>query len=261
MLKIENLGRAFGRNIAVDGVSTTIRDGQMVGLIGPAAAGKSTLLRLLGRLVDPTQGRILCDEVDIAAITGRGLRDWRADCVMMAAQHNLVGQTSVMAHVLAGLLVGMPHWRSKTRIFTMRERGLALQALERVGMAHVAHQQAALLSRVGQKRVAIARALVQKPKLLLADDPVAQMGAAEAAEVMGALCKLNRQDGMTVICAFADVGLARASCERIIGLRAGRIMFDGAPDQLGPDALRAIYGTPADALSVMPAIPEMVDAA
>ncbi|WP_213685139.1 ATP-binding cassette domain-containing protein [Roseicyclus sp.] len=242
MLRIEKLGRRFGRNTAVSAISMDIPKGQMVGIIGPSGSGKSTLLRLVSRLIDPTEGRILHADVDVAQLNGRDLRQWRADCAMMAAQFNLVGQLNATTNVLSGLLAGMPHWRTKARIFTPRERALALQSLDRVGMAHAARQRVAVLSQAGQKRVAIARALAQKPKVLLADDPVAQLDQTQAADVMAALRAINRQDGVTVICALADPQMAKASCDRIIGMRDGRVVFDGTPDQLGRAQLCDIFG-------------------
>lgn len=261
MLKIDTLGRRFGGNIAVDGATLDIPKGQMVGLIGPSGAGKSTLLRLISRLIDPTEGRILVEDVDIAQLKGRELRDWRSDCAMMCSQVNLAGQFTVSTNVLMGLLSGMPQWRTKARIFTPRERALALQALGRVGMAHAAHQRMAALSAAGQKRVAIARALAQQPKFLLADDPVSPLDAAQAAGVMAALRAINRADGITVICSLPSPDVARANCDRIIGMRNGRIVFDGRPDQLGHECLSEIYGSEAGAMIAAAQAPQMVNAA
>jgi len=261
MLKIDKLSRRFGQNMVMNAACVEIPDGQMLGVIGPTGAGKSTLLRMISRLIDPTEGRILRADVDIAQLTGRDLREWRSDCAMMAAQFNLVGQVSAMTNVLSGLLAGMPHWRTKARIFTPRERAQAMQALARVGMAHAAQQRVAVLSQAGQKRVAIARALAQQPKFLLADDPAAQLDPQQTADVMAVLRAINRQDGVTVICALGDPQIAIASCDRIIGLREGRIVFDGAPDALGRAQLYDIYGAAGDAFVDAPIAMEMVSAA
>lgn len=247
MLKLDGLARRFGRNTAVDVASLAIPAGQMVGIIGPVGAGKSTLLRLVNRLVDPSEGRIVFEDVDIAQLKGRDLRQWRSDCAMICSQFDLVAQLSVMTNVLAGLLAGMPHWRTKARIFTLRERALALEALARLGMAHAARQRVEVVSAAGQRRVAIARALAQKPKFLLADDPISQLDAAEAAGVIAALREINRQDGVTVICALSGCDVVRAKFDRIIGMRDGRIVFDGAPGLLGAAQLHAIFGAEADA--------------
>lgn len=261
MLRLENLGRRFGRNVAVNTVSLDIPEGQMVGIIGAAGAGKSTLLRLVSRLIDPTEGRILFGDVDIAQLKGRDLREWRSDCAMMAPQCSLMSQLSVMSNVMAGLLIGMPHWRSRARIFTPRERMLALHALDRVGMAHAAPQRAAILSPAGQKRVAIARALAQQPKILFADDPVAQLDHAQSMQVMGQLRAINRQDGLTIVCSLPNLHLAGATCDRIIGMRGGSIVYDGAPDAIGAAQLRHIYGAEADVFRSADVPLDMVNAA
>jgi phosphonate transport system ATP-binding protein len=250
MLKLDGLSRKFGRNIVVDVASLAIPDGQMVGIIGPEDAGKSTLLRLLNRLVDPSEGRILFEDIDIAQLKGREVREWRSNCAMICTQFTLVAQLNVMSNVLAGLLAGLPHWRTKARIFTPRERALALRALTRVGMAHAAHQRVEVLSLAGQKRVAIARALVQQPKFLLADDPIRQLDPAEASVVIDGLREINRQDGVTVLCALGGRDTEHAKFDRIIGMRDGRIVFDGAPSVLGAAQLHAIFGAEADASSI-----------
>lgn len=258
MLKLESLCRRFGQNRAVDAVTLDLPAGQMVGLVGAAGSGKSTLLRLIGRLIDPTAGRILHAEVDIAQLQGRALREWRSDCAMVAAPCNLIGHASVMANVLSGLSASLPDWRSKARFFTPRERALATAALARVGMDHAAHQPVAILSEAGRRRVVIARALVQGPKLLLADDPVAGLDATQAADVMAALRAVNAHDGITIICALADPGIAQASCDRIIGMRAGRVVFDDAPHHLGRPHLHDIYGAGGE---VMQSAMDLVSAA
>lgn len=261
MLRIERLGRRFGQNTAIEAVSLSVPRGQMVGIIGPAGAGKSTLLRLVGRLIDPTAGRILFDEVDVAQLSGRELRGWRSDCAVIGAQTAAAQQLGVLGAVLAGVMAGLPQWRAAARLLTPRERGLALEALTRMGMAHAARQRVAVLSAAGQRRVALARALAQQPKLLLADDLVIDLDHVQALAVLGALCAVNRQDGLSVICSLPDPEIARAACGRIIGLRDGRVVFDGTPDQLGPAQLREIYGhkAPEKAVSRLPL--ELVSAA
>lgn len=261
MLRIEKLGRRFGQNTAIEAVSLSVPHGQMVGIIGPAGAGKSTLLRLVGRLIDPSAGRILFDEVDLAQLSGRELRGWRADCAVIGAQTTPAPQLSVMGAVLAGVMAGLPQWRAAARLLTPRERGLALEALTRMGMAHAAHQRMAVLSAAGQRRVALARALAQRPKLVLADDLVADLESVQALAVLGALGAVSRQDGPGVICSLPDPEIARAACARIIGLRDGRVVFDGTPDRLGPAQLREIYGHKAPERAVARPPLELVSAA
>ncbi len=246
MLKLQNLSRRFGDNIAVAAANLEIPDGQMVGVIGRSGAGKSTLLRLLNRLIDPSEGKILYAGADIAQLTGRELREWRSDCAMIFQQFNLVGRLDVITNVLTGLLYTIPAWRSMTQVFTPRERAFAIQALDRLGMAHTALQRAETLSGGQQQRVAIARALAQEPKILLADEPIASLDPMNAKVVMDALRSINQQDGKTVICNLHTLDTARNYCDRIIGMSAGKIVFDGTPDLLTTDMAREIYGAEAD---------------
>ncbi len=246
MLTLENLSRRFGENMAVADATLEIPDGQMVGIIGRSGAGKSTLLRLLNRLIDPSDGRIIHGGADIAQLKGRELREWRSDCAMIFQQFNLVGRLDVITNVLTGRLYSLPAWRSMTQIFTAQERAFAIQALDRLGMAHTALQRAETLSGGQQQRVAIARALAQEPKILLADEPIASLDPMNAKVVMDALRSINQQDGKTVICNLHTLDTARSYCDRIIGMSAGKIIFDGTPDLLTTDMAREIYGADDD---------------
>jgi phosphonate transport system ATP-binding protein len=246
MLTLNALTKRFKDTAAVDAVSLQIPDGQMVGIIGRSGAGKSTLLRLLNRLSDPTEGEILFGDTDVAKLKGDALRKWRSDCAMIFQQFNLVGRLDVVTNVLTGRLYDLPAWRSLTQIYTPQERAFAVQALDRLTMAHTALQRAETLSGGQQQRVAIARALVQEPKILLADEPIASLDPLNAKIVMDALRQINQQDGITVVCNLHTLDTARRYCDRIIGMQAGRIVFDGTPDQLTIGAARDIYGAEAD---------------
>jgi phosphonate transport system ATP-binding protein len=242
MLKLERLTCRFGEKIAVDAANFEIPDGQMVGIIGKSGAGKSTMLRLLNRLIDPSDGQILFGDKDIAQLKGRELRAWRSDCAMIFQQFNLVGRLDVITNVLTGRLHDLPAWRSMAQIFSAQERAFAIQALDRLGMAQTAMQRAETLSGGQQQRVAIARALAQEPKILLADEPIASLDPMNAKIVMDALRDINRNDRITVICNLHTLDTARSYCDRIIGMRDGRIVFDGTPDLLTTDMAREIYG-------------------
>ncbi|MEL6954633.1 MAG: phosphonate ABC transporter ATP-binding protein [Pseudomonadota bacterium] len=242
MLKLDKLTRIFGENVAVNAATLDIPDGQMVGIIGKSGAGKSTLLRLLNRLIDPSEGQILFGETEIAQLKGRALRQWRSDCAMIFQQFNLVGRLDVVTNVLTGRLYDLPSWRSMAQVFTPQERAFAIQALDRLGMAHTAMQRAETLSGGQQQRVAIARALAQEPKILLADEPIASLDPMNAKIVMDALRDINRKDAITVICNLHTLDTARNYCDRIIGMRDGKLVFDGIPDLLTTDMAREIYG-------------------
>ncbi len=244
MLQLVDLTRRYGDKPAVAKASATIADGEMVGIIGRSGAGKSTLLRLINRLIDPTEGKIFHDGVDITALRGKNLRAWRAGTAMIFQQFNLVNRLDVLTNVMCGRLHDMPVARVLLKWFTPAERALAIRALERLGMAEVAMNRADALSGGQQQRVAIARALMQQPKMLLADEPIASLDPLNAKLVMDALADINRNDGITVLTNLHTLDTARVYCRRIIGMSAGRIVFDGAPEALTEPVLREIYGQP-----------------
>jgi phosphonate transport system ATP-binding protein len=242
MLVMDGLSRRFSGRAAVDGVSLAVRQGGFVGVIGRSGAGKSTLLRMANRLVEPSDGRVLWNGLDVTALRGPALRAWRARCAMVFQQFNLAGRLDVLTNVLMGRLGHVPAHRSLLGFWPAEDRAMALAALERLDIAALAAQRADRLSGGQQQRVAIARALVQKPELILADEPVASLDPRNARVVMDSLAQINRQDGITVLCNLHSLDIARSYCDRLIGLAAGRVVFDGAPAALTEDAARDLYG-------------------
>jgi phosphonate transport system ATP-binding protein len=242
MLEFVHVTRRFGERTAVADVTLTIPAGQMVGIIGRSGAGKSTLLRMVNRLIEPSEGRVLFDGHDITRLHGRALHAWRASAAMIFQQFNLVPRLDVLTNVLAGRLNRIPTTRALLRLFTPRERALAVRALDRLGIADLALNRADMLSGGQQQRVAIARALMQEPRLLLADEPIASLDPMNAKVVMDALRDINRRDGIMVLCNLHTLDTARAYCDRIVGMAQGRIVFDGAPAALDEAAARDIYG-------------------
>jgi phosphonate transport system ATP-binding protein len=242
MLEIQSLTKKFGALSAVDNVSMRIPDGAMVGIIGRSGAGKSTVLRLVNRLADPTEGKIRFHGRDVANLKGKALRDWQANCAMIFQQFNLVPRLDVLTNVMLGRLNHVGTLRSLFRLFTDKERMDGLIALERLGIEQTALQQAGTLSGGQQQRVAIARALVQKPKLILADEPIASLDPMNAQLVMDALRRINQEDGITVVCNLHTLDTARKYCEHIVGMANGKIVFSGGPDDLTTDQAREIYG-------------------
>ena len=245
MLELHQLSRRFGDRAAVSDVTLGIPLGQMVGVIGRSGAGKSTLLRMINRLIAPSSGKIMFDGTDVTALRGAELRAWRASAAMVFQQFNLTPRLDVLTNVLCGRLNTVPAWRALPKIFTARERALAVRALDRLGMADFAFSRADQLSGGQQQRVAIARALMQEPRLVLADEPIASLDPMNATLVMDALRDINRRDGLTVLVNLHTLDIARAYCHRIIAMSAGRVVFDGTPDALTEDAVRAIYGAEA----------------
>jgi len=242
LLQLVDLTRRFGEKTAVDSASLTVADGEMVGIIGRSGAGKSTLLRLINRLIDPSEGTIISDGTDVTSLHGAKLRAWRAHTAMIFQQFNLVNRLDVLTNVMCGRLYEIPAPRVLLKWFTPTERALAIRALDRLGVADVAMNRADALSGGQQQRVAIARALMQQPKILLADEPIASLDPLNARVVMDALADINRRDGITVLTNLHTLDTARTYCRRIIGMSAGRIVFDGAPEALTDAVLREIYG-------------------
>ena len=241
MLKISNVSRRFGDKLAVSDVNLEIPQGQMVGIIGRSGAGKSTLLRMINRLADVSSGYIEYDGVRTSELRGQALRNWQRDCAMIFQQFNLVPRLDVITNVMLGRLNGRNPVLNLLQIFTSDEQMLALKALERLDIAPTAMQWAQTLSGGQQQRVAIARALMQNPKMILADEPIASLDPRNAQIVMDSLRDINAE-GITVITNLHTLDTARAYCERIIGMAAGKVVFDGTPDELTTDVARALYG-------------------
>ena len=240
---LKQVTRRFGKSTAVDSVTLDIPQGQMVGVIGRSGAGKSTLLRMINRLVDPTSGSIHFGDLEVSSLRGAALRHWQRDCAMIFQQFNLVPRLDVLTNVMLGRLNHRFTVLSLLSIFTTEERLMAIAALERLGIEHVAMQPAGTLSGGQQQRVAIARALMQSPRMLLADEPIASLDPLNAKIVMDALRDINEREGITVITNLHTLDTARNYCERIIGMAGGRVVFDGTPAELDARAVKDIYGT------------------
>lgn len=242
MIHFENVTKAFGERRAVDQVSFSLDRPQMVGVIGRSGAGKSTLLRMINRLTPATSGRIVIEGQDVLALKGDRMRRWQRDCAMVFQQFNLVPRLDVLTNVMLGRLNMHSTVPSLLKVFSREERAMALLALDRLGIASEATKRAEALSGGQQQRVAIARALMQDPKLVLADEPIASLDPMNAQIVMDALREIHERDGKTVLCNLHTLDTARAYCDRVIGMRDGRIVFDGAPEALTTDVAREIYG-------------------
>src|SRR6516225_5800837 len=242
MLVVEGLTCRFGTKAAVDNASFTIAPGEFIGVIGRSGAGKSTLLRTINRLAPVAEGRILFNGVDVTALRGRELRKWRASAAMIFQQFNLIGRLDVLTNVLMGRLSEIPTWRSLIQLWPAADVAVAMSALEQFDMAQLAAQRADQLSGGQQQRVAIARALVQEPDMVLADEPIASLDPRNTRVVMDALMRINRHFGLTVLCNLHSLEIARAYCDRLIGMANGRVVFDGAPSELSDAVAHELYG-------------------
>ncbi|MEM7177595.1 MAG: phosphonate ABC transporter ATP-binding protein [Pseudomonadota bacterium] len=241
MLEIRELTKKFGPNTAVDTVSFQLEKPQMVGIIGRSGAGKSTLLRMINRLTPASEGKIVFEGRNILDLKGREKRRWQSDCAMIFQQFNLVPRLDVMTNVLLGRLNHHSALGAMLRLFSRQERLQALQALDRLDIVEQAIKRAEALSGGQQQRVAIARALTQDPRIILADEPIASLDPLNAKIVMEALRQIHDQDGRTIICNLHTLDTARTYCDRVIGMRAGKIVFDGPSAALSEEAAREIY--------------------
>jgi phosphonate transport system ATP-binding protein len=246
MLVVDGLTCRFGAKAAVDNASFSVVPGSFVGVIGRSGAGKSTLLRSINRLTPVTGGRILFKDLDVTALRGRDLRQWRARSAMIFQQFNLVGRLDVLTNVLMGRLAEIPSWRSLAQLWPAEDVAQAMSALEQFDMASLAAQRADQLSGGQQQRVAIARALVQNPEIILADEPIASLDPRNTKIVMDALLRINKHFGITVVCNLHSLDLARSYCDRLIGMATGRVVFDDVPAALTAQIARELYDLEAD---------------
>ena len=266
MLVLEGLTCRFGTKAAVDKASFSVAPGSFIGVIGRSGAGKSTLLRTINRLAPVSEGRIFYKDVDVTALHGRELRQWRARSAMIFQQFNLVGRLDVLTNVLMGRLSEIPFWRSLAQLWPEEDVAIAMSALEQFDMAQLAAQRADQLSGGQQQRVAIARALVQEPEIILADEPIASLDPRNTKVVMDALLRINKHFGITVLCNLHSLDLARSYCDRLIGMSAGRVVFDGAPAVLTEHIARELYDLEADEVmsassAETPAVPALGEVA
>ena len=253
MLVVEALTCRFGTKAAVDDASFSVEPGGFVGVIGRSGSGKSTLLRTINRLTPATKGRVLYNGVDVTALRGKELRQWRARSAMIFQQFNLIGRLDVLTNVLMGRLASVSPARALLKLWPDNDKAIALAALEQFEIAPLASQRADQLSGGQQQRVAIARALVQEPDIILADEPIASLDPHNTGVVMDALRRINRDFGITVVCNLHSLELARGYCDRLIGMAAGKVVFEGTPEQLTNSEARRLYGLDPDARTGAPA--------
>lgn len=246
MLSVEKLTKRFGANTAVDEASFTVDRSMMLGIIGRSGAGKSTFLRMMNRLTDASSGELNFEGRNVLSLTGKAKRAWQAECAMIFQQFNLVPRMDVVSNVLHGTLNRRSNFTSMFNLFPRDDIQRAIDILERLGIVDHAAKRAEALSGGQQQRVAIARALMQDPKIILADEPIASLDPMNAQVVMESLRRIHDEDGRMVIANLHTLDTARRYCDRVIGMRDGRIVFDGTPEQLTTGVARDIYGAGAD---------------
>ncbi|WP_332764810.1 phosphonate ABC transporter ATP-binding protein [Phenylobacterium sp.] len=246
VLSVRNASKSFGSRRALDSVSLKVRKGEMIALIGPSGSGKSTLLRSISGLqaIDPGEGRIdaFGQSVQADGKISSKVREARIRIGFIFQQFNLVGRLTLFSNVALGSLGRIPFSRGLFGAWPKEIQAAAMAAMARVGVAEYAAQRANTLSGGQQQRGAIARALVQKAKIILADEPVASLDPVSARKVMDILRDLNRVDGLTVVVTLHQVDYALRYCDRVVALKAGKIVYDGGADGLDKTRLIDIYG-------------------
>jgi phosphonate transport system ATP-binding protein len=246
VLSVRNASKSFGSRKALDGVSLDVRRGEMIALIGPSGSGKSTLLRSISGLqtIDPGAGVIEAFGLSVQenGKVSRKVREARIRIGFIFQQFNLVGRLTLFSNVALGSLGRIPFVQGLMGWWPAETKSDAMAALARVGVAEYAAQRANTLSGGQQQRGAIARALVQKAKIVLADEPVASLDPVSARKVMEILRDLNKQDGLTVVVTLHQVDYALRYSDRVIALKAGKMVYDGPPSGLDRKQLIDIYG-------------------
>jgi phosphonate transport system ATP-binding protein len=243
MLVIDDLSKQYVTgDTALRGVSFTLQPGQLLGLIGPSGAGKSTLIRCVNRLVEPTGGSIRLRDVTLSSLSGADLRKARRRIGMIFQEYALVERLTVMENVLSGRLGYVGFWASWFRRFPEADIERAFALLDRVGLMDHVDKRADALSGGQRQRVGIARALAQDPELLLIDEPTASLDPKTSRQVMRLITELCAERGLAGIVNIHDVELAQMFLPRIIGLRAGEIVYDGPASGLNAEVLTRIYG-------------------
>lgn len=249
-VRIEDLCMTFPGGVqALDGVSLEVHEGEFLAVLGLSGSGKTTLLRCINRLLDPTDGRIWIFDEEVTALKGAELRALRRQVAMIFQQFNLVKRQTVLTNVLSGALGRSALLPSMVLSFPAEERAAAVAALDRVGLSGRDSSRADTLSGGQQQRVAIARALMQEPRLILADEPVASLDPALRHSVMRHIEALNREEGLTVLCSLHDIDLVERYATRMVALRDGRVVWEGAPQQFDQSTFREIYGEEAEPAS------------
>lgn len=243
MLRVDNLRKRYRTgDEALKNVSFSVPAGEVVGLIGPSGAGKSTLIRCINRLVEPTDGNVFLNDLNVTKL-GRGdLKRARRRIGMIFQEYALVERLSVMENVLSGRLGYVSFWQSFTRRFPQGDVDKAFALLERVGLSDHADKRADALSGGQRQRVGIARALEQDPELLLIDEPTASLDPKTSRQIMRLITEICSERNLPAIINIHDVPLAQAFVDRIIGLQAGEVVFDGTPSELTEEVLTRIYG-------------------
>jgi len=243
MLQVRHLSKSYvaDKPVLTD-INLEVAARGLTAVIGPSGTGKSTLIRCINRLVEPTQGEILFEGRDLVKLDRRGLREARRHIGMVFQEFNLVERLTVMENLLCGRLGYVSSWRAWRRAFAKDDIRKAFDLLDTVGLAGFAQRRADALSGGQRQRVGIARAVMQEPKLLLADEPTSSLDPKTSVEIMELMKDVGARRGIPVLVNMHDVELARRFADRVVGMSGGKIVYDGPSQYLTDDVLKSIYG-------------------
>lgn len=249
IMSIENLNKEYSKGKSVlKGINFNIKQGELLSIIGPSGAGKSTLLRSINRMIEPTSGKITFDDKDITGVKGKELRKMRTNIGMIFQHYNLVDRLSVFENVMHGTLGYKNSLQGIFSMYTESEKEEALDIITELGIQDHIYKRCDELSGGQKQRVGIARALVQKPKIILCDEPIASLDPSSSRVIMEHLRKICSEKGITVIVNLHQVDVAKNYSDRIIGLNSGQIVYNGHPSEIDKEVIQSIYGTDFDDL-------------
>lgn len=252
MIKFDKVNKVYPNGLhALKNISLEINQGEFVAIIGLSGAGKSTLLRTINRMHDISEGSLTVNGQEINDLAGKDLRKFRRKIGMVFQSFNLVTRTTVVNNVLTSRVPDMPLWKSIIGLYSKEDKVIALEALDKVGILDKAYVRADQLSGGQQQRVALARTLAQKPEIILADEPVAALDPITAKQVMDDFKKINKELNMSVLINIHHVDLALKYADRVIGIKAGEIVYDGPSAEVDSEVLKQIYGRELAADEVM----------
>ncbi len=243
LLQLENLSKQYVKDevFALKNINLSIKEGEFISVLGLSGSGKSTFIRCINRLINPTEGKVFFEEKEVTSLEGEPLRLYRRNIGMIFQQYNLVPRTDVLTNVLIGRFGNLSVAEILFKKYPKEDIKLAEEALNQVGLSKYTNRQVKTLSGGQQQRVGIARALVQQPKIILGDEPVSSLDPVTAKEVMSLLREINKSKNITMIINLHSVELAKSFSERIIGINTGKIVFDGKPENLDENEINNIY--------------------
>ncbi len=248
MIIFDHVSKVYSNGtVGLDDVSLTIQDGEFVAIIGRSGAGKPTLLRSVNRMHQITSGTLTVNGTDVSTLSGKSLRRFRRGIGMVFQSFNLVTRTTVIKNVLSACVPDMPFWRVLLGVFRKEDKIKSLESLDKVGILDKAYMRADQLSGGQQQRVALARTLTQDPRIILADEPVAALDPVTAKQVMQDFVRINQEMGISILLNIHHVELALEYANCIIGIRAGKIVYDGPSANVNQTVLDAIYGDDSEA--------------